>query len=126
MNLRVPSGRDANLEEKTISTERVFEGKMIKLRVDTVALPNGSTATREVIEHPGAVAVIALTGQGELLMVRQYRHATGEILLEIPAGKRDPGEESSLLRPPGIGRGDRVPGAAVEDAFFLLQHSGLQ
>jgi ADP-ribose pyrophosphatase len=92
MNTRVPSGRDVNLEEKTISTERVFEGKMIKLRVDTVALPNGSTTTREVIEHPGAVAVIALTEQGELLMVRQYRHATGEILLEIPAGKRDRGE----------------------------------
>jgi ADP-ribose pyrophosphatase len=84
---------DVNLEEKAISSERVFEGKMIKLRVDTVALPNGSTATREVIEHPGAVAVIALTEQGELLMVRQYRHATGEILLEIPAGKRDPGED---------------------------------
>jgi ADP-ribose pyrophosphatase len=84
---------DAKLEEKTISTERVFEGKMIRLRVDTVALPNGSTTTREVIEHPGAVAVIALTEQGELLMVRQYRHATGEILLEIPAGKRDPGED---------------------------------
>lgn len=65
---------------------------MIRLRVDTVALPNGDTATREVIEHPGAVAVIALTGGGELLMVRQYRHATGEVLLEIPAGKRDPGE----------------------------------
>jgi ADP-ribose pyrophosphatase len=84
---------EAGLVEKTISTERVFEGKMIKLRVDTVALPNGSTATREVIEHPGAVAVIALNEQGDLLMVRQYRHATGEILLEIPAGKRDPGED---------------------------------
>jgi ADP-ribose pyrophosphatase len=84
---------DVNLEEKAISSERVFEGKMIRLRVDTVTLPNGSTATREVIEHPGAVAVIALTEQGELLLVRQYRHATGKILLEIPAGKRDPGED---------------------------------
>lgn len=83
---------DAGLEEKTVSTKRVFEGRMIKLRVDTVLLPNGETATREVIEHPGAVAVIALTEQGELLMVRQYRHPTGEILLEIPAGKRDRGE----------------------------------
>jgi ADP-ribose pyrophosphatase len=81
------------LEEKTISTERIFEGRMIGLRVDTVALPNGSTATREVVEHPGAVAVIALTGRGDLLMVRQYRHPTGEILLEIPAGKRDQGED---------------------------------
>jgi ADP-ribose pyrophosphatase len=82
----------ANLEEKTISTEPVFEGKMIKLRVDTVSLPDGSTATREVVEHPGAVAVIALTEQGELIMVRQFRYATGETLLEIPAGKRDRGE----------------------------------
>ncbi len=83
---------ETGLEERTISTERIFEGKMIRLRVDTVALPNGETATREVIEHPGAVAVIALTRQGDLLMVRQYRHATGETLLEIPAGKRDQGE----------------------------------
>ncbi len=80
------------LREKTISSQKIFEGKMLKLRVDTVALPNGETAEREVIEHPGAVAVIALTDLGELLMVRQYRHATGEILLEIPAGKRDRGE----------------------------------
>jgi ADP-ribose pyrophosphatase len=83
---------DNELIEKTVDTRRVFDGRMIKLRVDTVALPNGSTATREVIEHPGAVAVIAQTGRGELIMVRQYRHATGEILLEIPAGKRDQGE----------------------------------
>jgi len=93
MNTGAPSGCNLDLREKTISTERIFEGKVIKLRVDTVSLPNGSTATREVIEHPGAVAVIALTGQGELLMVRQYRQATGEILLEIPAGKRDAGED---------------------------------
>lgn len=84
---------DNGLAEKTISTERVFEGRMIGLRVDTVALPNGATATREVVEHPGAVAVIALTGRGDLLMVRQYRHPAGEILLEIPAGKRDHGED---------------------------------
>ncbi|MGD0152137.1 MAG: NUDIX hydrolase [Thermacetogeniaceae bacterium] len=83
---------DASLEETAISTERIFEGKMIRLRVDTVCLPNGETATREVIEHPGAVAVIALTDRDDLLMVRQYRHPTAEILLEIPAGKRDQGE----------------------------------
>ncbi len=83
---------DSMLEETAIGTERIFEGKMINLRVDTVRLPNGETATREVIEHPGAVAVIALTDKDELLMVRQYRHPTGEILLEIPAGKRDRGE----------------------------------
>lgn len=88
MNMKIGD----RLEEKTISTERIFEGKMIKLRVDTVSLPNGESATREVIEHPGAVAVVALTDQNELLMVRQYRHPTGEILLEIPAGKRDLGE----------------------------------
>ncbi len=83
---------ETRLEEKTISSQRIFEGKMIRLRVDTVELPNGDTTTREVVEHPGAVAVIALTEQGELLLVRQYRHPTREVLLEIPAGKRDPGE----------------------------------
>lgn len=80
------------LIEKTIASEDVFQGRVIKVRVDTVLLPDGNTARREVVEHPGAVVILALNEGDEIIMVRQYRHATGEVLLELPAGKRDPGE----------------------------------
>ncbi len=80
------------LEESFISTEPVFQGKIISLQVDTVRLPNGSSATREVVKHPGAVAVLALH-QGKLLVVDQYRQPLGRCEVEIPAGKLDPGED---------------------------------
>ena len=81
-----------NLQEDFIKTNRIFEGKVINLRVDTVILPNGKEAKREVVEHPGAVAVVPLLPDGRIIMVRQYRHAVGKALLEIPAGKLDRGE----------------------------------
>ncbi len=79
-------------EEVTISTEPVFQGRVISLQVDTVQLPNGATATREIVKHPGAVAVIALL-EGKLLVVEQYRKALQKSQVEIPAGKLDGGEE---------------------------------
>lgn len=81
------------LEEKTISSRRLYEGKMINLRIDRVMLPDGQEATREIVEHPGAVAVVPLTAEGELVLVQQYRQPIGMLTLEIPAGKLDPGEE---------------------------------
>ncbi len=84
---------EARLKEELVSTEEIFQGKIIKVQVDTVQLPDGKVAKREVVRHPGAVVILPLTDQGEVVMVRQYRHATGEILLELPAGKRDAGEE---------------------------------
>lgn len=78
-----------NLNETTLSTDRKFEGRIINLRVDTVELPNGNTATREVVEHKGGVCVAPLTDNKELLFVRQYRHPYGKVLLELPAGKLD-------------------------------------
>lgn len=86
-------GREMKLEETTLGSCRVFEGKIINLRVDEVELPNGKRATREVVEHPGAVAVAALTEKGEIVLVRQFRKPAEEVLLEIPAGKLDPGEK---------------------------------
>ncbi|WP_195714290.1 MULTISPECIES: NUDIX domain-containing protein [unclassified Paenibacillus] len=80
------------LMEKTISTEPVFKGKVISLQVDTVELPDGSTATREIVKHPGAVAVLAFHNE-RLLMVDQFRQAMGRCELEIPAGKLEKGEE---------------------------------
>lgn len=82
-----------NLEEKQISAEYKFKGKIINLRVDEALLPNGATATREVVEHNGGICVVPLTEKGEILMVEQYRYPYSEVVLEIPAGKRDGNEE---------------------------------
>ncbi|MBS4176444.1 NUDIX hydrolase [Lederbergia citrea] len=83
-------------EEKTISTNNIFKGKIISLQVDEVELPDGKTAKREMVKHPGAVAVIAMTENGKIIMVEQYRKALERSLLEIPAGKLEPGEQPKL------------------------------
>jgi ADP-ribose pyrophosphatase len=63
------------------------------LDVETVTLPNGATVEMEIIRHPGAVAIVPLKGDGTVLLIRQYRHAAGGYIYEVPAGKLDPGEE---------------------------------
>lgn len=85
-----------NLEEKTLTQEYRFRGRIINLRTDTAELPNGEVAGREVVEHPGGVCVAPLTDSGELLFVRQFRYPYSEILMELPAGKRDRAEEDPL------------------------------
>ncbi len=80
-----------NLEEKQISSKEIFNGKILKLNVDKISLPNGKEATREVVYHKGAVCVAALTDDNELLFVRQYRYPFGKELLELPAGKLEDG-----------------------------------
>lgn len=83
-----------DLEERKLSREEVFRGRIVTVHVDTVSLPNGKTSTREVVDHPGGVAVLALDGENRVLAVRQYRYPFGRTLLEIPAGKLDrPGED---------------------------------
>lgn len=80
-------------EEKTTKTTPIYDGKIVKLQVDDVTLPNGNIAKREIIKHPGAVAVIAVTDEGKLVLVEQYRKALERSIVEIPAGKLEPGEE---------------------------------
>ncbi|KOS69291.1 ADP-ribose pyrophosphatase [Lysinibacillus contaminans] len=80
-------------EEKTTHTTPIFDGKIVKLQVDDVILPNGKAAKREIIKHPGAVAVIAITNEGKLVLVEQYRKALERSIIEIPAGKLEQGEE---------------------------------
>jgi ADP-ribose pyrophosphatase len=80
------------LTEKTLSTETLFTGRIISLQIDTVELPDGTVATREVVKHPGAVAVIAIH-EGRLILVDQYRQAMRRCELEIPAGKLEKGED---------------------------------
>lgn len=82
-----------NLTETPVEQEYKFRGRIISLRVDQARLPNGNLAAREVIEHPGGVCVAALTDRDELLFVRQFRYPYQEVVLELPAGKIDPGEE---------------------------------
>ncbi|MCU9613773.1 NUDIX hydrolase [Caldibacillus lycopersici] len=79
-------------EEKTISSKKIFDGRVIQLQVDEVLLPNGKTSTREIVKHPGAVAVIAITDEGKMIMVEQYRKPLERTLIEIPAGKLEQGE----------------------------------
>ena len=80
------------LTEKTIDSREVFKGRIIRVRFDTVRLPNGKEGTREVVEHPGGVAILAIDSEDRVLLVRQYRYPFERVLTEIPAGKREPGE----------------------------------
>jgi ADP-ribose pyrophosphatase len=80
-------------EPKVLKQEIVFNGGHIKVRVDRVIEPAGHEATREIVVHSGAVCIVAKPTDGEVLLVRQYRHSTGGELLEIPAGGLDPGED---------------------------------
>jgi len=73
-------------EQRVFESREVFAGRIVKLRVDFVALPNGKTVEREVVEHRGAVAMVVLDDQDQVLLVRQHRPAVGEDLLELPAG----------------------------------------
>lgn len=85
-------GHSMNLDEKILKQNRIYEGKILSLRVDDVKLPNGNTAKREVVEHPGGVTVAAVTSSNEFVFVRQYRHPYQQVLLELPAGKLDASE----------------------------------
>ncbi|EPZ48918.1 NUDIX hydrolase [Alicyclobacillus acidoterrestris] len=80
-------------QERTIHEEHLFTGRMIGLKKLTVELPNGRQSTREVVVHPGAVAILAEPVPDEVILVRQYRKACETSLWEIPAGKLEPGEE---------------------------------
>ncbi|MBE7031181.1 MAG: NUDIX hydrolase [Ruminococcaceae bacterium] len=82
--------------EKTIATKEIFDGKIIKVRVDTVELPNGNTSTREIVSHPGGVGVVALDENNNVYMVRQFRKPLDKVLLEVPAGKLDGGEDPRI------------------------------
>lgn len=82
-----------DFEEKTMKSERVYEGKIVNLRIDTVELPDKKYSKREIVEHPGAVGVVPLTDDGFLILVKQFRKAVEKSLLEIPAGKIEINEE---------------------------------
>lgn len=85
--------RMRDLNEKTQSRKTLFEGRVIDLYLEEVELPNGKTSTREIVKHPGAVAIIPVNEEGKLLLVRQFRKPLEKVIYEIPAGKLEKGEE---------------------------------
>jgi ADP-ribose pyrophosphatase len=96
--------------ERIVETQPIYDGHLVRFRVDTVVLPNSRTAIREIVSTPGAVAIIPLTGDGQVRMVRQYRSAVGDFLLELPAGTLHPGEAPQDAAPRELAEetGDRA------------------
>jgi ADP-ribose pyrophosphatase len=85
-------GDDRHLIETRVSSEAVFDGRLLHVRRDTVRLPDGSLATREHVVHPGAVLIVPVLPDGRLVVERQYRYPLDRVFIEFPAGKLDPGE----------------------------------
>ena len=85
-----------NLKEITVSTEYTYRGKIINVKKEKVILPDNKEAFREIVEHPGGVCVAAITDKNEMLLVKQYRAGVKDVLLEIPAGKLENGEDTEL------------------------------
>ena len=113
--------RDVPERWPVTASAELASGSLVRVRTDTVRMPGGQTADREIVEHPGAVAVLGLDKSGRVLMIRQYRHPVGRLLWEIPAGLRDkPGEpllaaaERELLEETGY----RAAGWRVLGDFF--------
>lgn len=99
----------------SVASRTVYRGRLVSLRVDDVLLPGGRVAQREIVEHPGAAAIVTVTDQDEVVLVRQYRKAVGRELLEIPAGTLEAGEtpldcaRRELVEETGMAAGSLAP-----------------
>ena len=82
-----------DLTEKTLSSQQIFDGRLLKVYRDQVGLANGDTSVREFVHHPGGAAVVALDGEGNVYLERQFRYPYHKVVTEIPAGKLEPGED---------------------------------
>lgn len=106
---------ERELAERLVSSRNVFTGRLISVRVDEVELADGSRTSREVVVHPGAVAIVPLLPANRVVMIRQYRHPAGKVLYELPAGTLQPGESPAdcahreLLEETGYQAGDLAP-----------------
>jgi ADP-ribose pyrophosphatase len=85
-------GSAEHLRETPTARRTIYRGRLLTIHEDDVRLADGTRAQREVVEHPGAVAIVAIDSDGKVVLVRQWRHAVGRALWELPAGTRDPGE----------------------------------
>ncbi len=93
---RKPRGGNMDFREIPLQESKVYEGLIVNVRRDKAKLHDGTVVNREVVEHPGGVAVFAIDEEDRVVMVRQYRYAVGEEVLELPAGKLEPGEDPQL------------------------------
>ena len=123
----------ANLIETTISSEEIFDGQVVHLYKDDISLPIGKPATREVIRHVGAVAIVPMTEDGKVIIERQFRYPLNRVITEIPAGKldsksedrlsaakRELEEETGYLADEWIELGDYIPAAAYCDEVMTM------
>ncbi|NLV64760.1 MAG: NUDIX hydrolase [Synergistaceae bacterium] len=105
--------------EEKISGNLIYRGRILNLRVDSVKLPDGGRAMREVVEHAPAVGVVSEADNGDLFLVRQFRYPAGEFLLEIPAGIVEPGEKAAETAARELQEEiDYIPGELNEVARF--------
>lgn len=88
------AGDDSHLTEKHLSSDEILAGNFLQIRRDTVSLPDGRHATREYVVHPGAVMIVALRDDGQVVLERQFRYPLHAVMIEFPAGKLDAGESS--------------------------------
>ena len=102
--------------EKTVSTEEIFNGRIIRLRVDQVEMLGGNLASREIVEHPGGVGIVAITDNDEIIMVKQFRKPLEKAIYEVPAGKLDKGEDHRLC---GIRELSEETGYTAESFEYL-------
>lgn len=109
-----------DFEEKTLSTKELYNGKIIDLVLEDVELPNGKQGKREIIKHPGAVAVIARTDENKIILVKQYRKALERAIVEIPAGKLEVRRRAGTYSTARIRRRNRVHHSAAPKADGLL------
>lgn len=109
---------DDGLIEKTVESVTVHEGKFLTLKCDTVELPDGKHATREYVEHPGAVMILPMFDDGRVLLERQFRYPIGKVLLEFPAGKLDPNEDELACAKREL---QEETGYTARDWFFLTR-----
>lgn len=87
---------DSQLTEKPVSSQQVFDGKLLQVYLDEVKLPDGSRSTRDWIKHPGACAVVPVFEDGSVMLLKQFRYPPRQTFIEVPAGKIDPGEDPDL------------------------------
>lgn len=111
--------------EPTVASRLIHRGQVIALRVDDVRLPSGRVVAREIVEHRGAAAVVALTDDGYVTMVRQYRKAAERELLEIPAGGLDPGETPEACARRELAEETRMAAATLTPLVTFIPSPGI-
>lgn len=110
--------------EHKVSGTTVFEGKIIKVELDEISLPNGRPARREVVRHPGGVAILTLDQDRQVTLVRQYRYPMAEHVIELPAGKLDPGEDPAAAARRELEEETGVRAGRLDYLGYLLASPG--